>query len=109
LTRMAEGLDTSAYPPMEPELAAPVVGWLAHETCSITGEMLSSMAGRAARAYVAESKGVYRASWTIEQVAEQIDVIRSTDAPVVFPVVPLGQVGHILYSFEMAKDGLKKQ
>ena len=102
---MAEGLDTSAYPPMDPELAAPVVGWLAHESCSITGEMLSSMAGRAARAYVAESPGVYRPAWSIEEVADQIDVIRSTDAPVVFPVVPLGQLAHIRYSFEMAKAG----
>ena len=45
VTRMAEGIDTSAYPPMGPELVAPVVGWLAHETCSITGEILRS-AGR---------------------------------------------------------------
>ena len=39
VTRMAEGIDTSAYPPMGPELVAPVVGWLAHESCSITGEI----------------------------------------------------------------------
>lgn len=114
VTRMAEGLDTSAYPPMGPELVAPVVGWLAHESCSITGEMLSSMAGRASRAYVAESPGVYRPAWSIEQVAGQIDAIRSTDAPVVFPVVPSGHVDHLRYSFEMARfevarGGSKKQ
>jgi NAD(P)-dependent dehydrogenase (short-subunit alcohol dehydrogenase family) len=103
VTRMAEGLDTSAYPPMDPELVAPVVGWLAHESCSITGEMLISMAGRAARAYVAESPGVYRPEWTIEQVAEQIGAIRSTDGPVVFPVVPAGHIDHIRYSFGMVK------
>jgi NAD(P)-dependent dehydrogenase (short-subunit alcohol dehydrogenase family) len=103
VTRMAEGLDTSAYPPMDPELVAPVVGWLAHESCSITGEMLISMAGRAARAYVAESPGVYRPEWTIEQVAEQIDAIRSTDGPVVFPVVPAGHIDHIRYSFGMVR------
>lgn len=103
VTRMAEGLDTSAYPPMEPEMVAPVVGWLAHESCSITGEILSSMAGRAARAYVAESPGVYRPTWTIEQVAENIDAIRSTDAPLVFPAVPSGHLDHIRYSFGMAK------
>ncbi|HEY5755214.1 MAG TPA: SDR family NAD(P)-dependent oxidoreductase [Steroidobacter sp.] len=103
VTRMAEGLDTSAYPPMEPEMVAPVVGWLAHESCSITGEILSSMAGRAARAYVAESPGVYRPTWTIEQVAESIDAIRSTDAPLVFPPVPAGHLDHIRYSFGMAK------
>jgi NAD(P)-dependent dehydrogenase (short-subunit alcohol dehydrogenase family) len=103
VTRMAEGLDTSAYPPMNPELVAPVVGWLAHESCSITGEMLVSMAGRAARAYVAESPGVYRPEWTIEQVAEQIDAIRSTEAPVIFPVIPSGHIDHIRYSFGMVK------
>ena len=109
VTRMAEGLDTSAFPPMEPEMVAPVVGWLAHESCSITGEMLSSMAGRVSRAYVAESPGVYRPAWDIEQVAEQIDAIRSTNAPVVFPVVPSGQIDHLRYSFEMASRGSKKK
>jgi NAD(P)-dependent dehydrogenase (short-subunit alcohol dehydrogenase family) len=109
LTRMAGHLDTSAYPPMDPELAAPVVGWLAHESCSISGEMLSSMAGRNARAYIAESQGVYRPSWTIEQVAEHMDAIRSTDSPVIFPVVPLGQGAHIGYSFEMAKRGSSRK
>jgi NAD(P)-dependent dehydrogenase (short-subunit alcohol dehydrogenase family) len=99
VTRMAEGLDTSAYPPMDPELVAPVVGWLSHESCSITGEMLISMAGRAARAYVAESPGVYLPAWTIEAVAEQLDAIRSTADPVVFPVVPAGHIEHIRYSF----------
>jgi NAD(P)-dependent dehydrogenase (short-subunit alcohol dehydrogenase family) len=109
VTRMAEGLDMSAYPPMDPDLVAPVVGWLAHESCSITGEMLISMAGRAARAYVAESPGVYRPAWSIEQVAENIDAIRSTEAPVIFPVVPSGHVDHLRYSFEMAKRGAPKK
>jgi NAD(P)-dependent dehydrogenase (short-subunit alcohol dehydrogenase family) len=103
VTRMAEGLDTSAYPPMDPELVAPAVGWLSHESCSITGEMLISMAGRTARAYVAESPGVYRPEWTIERVAEHIGAIRSTDGPLVFPVVPAGQLDHIRYSFGMVK------
>lgn len=105
VTRMAEGIDTSTYPPMEPELVAPVVGWLAHETCSITGEMLISIAGRVARAFIAESPGVYRPSWTMEQVAEQLSTIRDTNAPKVFPVVPSGHVDHIRYSFEMARKG----
>ncbi len=105
VTRMAEGLDTSAYPPMDPEMVAPVVGWLAHESCSITGEMLSSMAGRAARAFVAESPGVYLPAWSIEQVDAQIDAIRSTDTALIFPVVPSGHVDHLRYSFEMARKG----
>jgi NAD(P)-dependent dehydrogenase (short-subunit alcohol dehydrogenase family) len=101
VTRMAEGIDISAYPPMTPELVAPVVGWLAHESCSITAEMLISIAGRVARAFIAESPGVYRSSWSIEDVAREMQAIRKTDAPVVFPVVPSAHVDHIRYSFGM--------
>jgi NAD(P)-dependent dehydrogenase (short-subunit alcohol dehydrogenase family) len=108
VTRMAEGLDTSAYPPMDPELVSPVVGWLSHESCTITGEMLISMAGRAARAYVVESPGVYRPTWSVEQVAENIDAIRSTESPVIFPVLPSGHIDHLRYSFQMATRGASK-
>jgi hypothetical protein len=101
---MAEGLDTSAYPPMDPELVAPAVGWLCHESCSISGEMMVSIAGRIAIAYAAETQGVYRPAWTIEDVAGEIEAIRNPDQPVVFQVVPSGQADHIGYSFRMASE-----
>ena len=103
VTRMAEGLDISAYPPMDPELVAPVVGWLAHESCSITGEMLISIAGRVAKAFIAETEGVYRPSWSIEEVAEQIEAIRDTERQWILPSVPSGYVDHLRRSFEMAR------
>jgi len=102
VTRMAEGIDTSAYPPMGPELVAPVVGWLAHESCSVTGEVLIALAGRVARAVVTETPGVYRPTWSIEEVAEHIEAIRNTSDPVVFPIVPDGHGDHIRYSFSIA-------
>jgi NAD(P)-dependent dehydrogenase (short-subunit alcohol dehydrogenase family) len=102
VTRMAEGIDTSAYPPMGPELVAPAVGWLAHESCSVTGEIFIALAGRMARAVIAETPGVYQPSWTVEDVAGQIDAIRDFSEPVVFPVVPDGHNEHIRYSFAMA-------
>ena len=105
VTRMAEGIDTSAYPPMGPELVAPVVGWLAHETCSITGEILVALAGRVARAVVAETPGVYRPSWSMADVGENMAAIRDASDPVVFPVVPDGHGDHIRYSFGMATQG----
>jgi NAD(P)-dependent dehydrogenase (short-subunit alcohol dehydrogenase family) len=107
-SRMADGIDTSAYPPWGPELVAPVVGWLAHETCCVTGEMLIAIAGRVARAVIAETHGVYRPSWSIEEMGEQLDAIRDATAPVIFPVVPDGHVDHIRYSFEMAKHGSRE-
>ncbi|QRY45981.1 SDR family NAD(P)-dependent oxidoreductase [Mycolicibacterium boenickei] len=104
VTRMAEGLDTSAYPPMGADLVAPAVGWLAHESCSVTGEFLVAIAGRIARAVVAESPGVYQPAWTVEEVGEQMDRIRDVSEPVIFPVVPDGHADHIRYSFGRAAE-----
>lgn len=104
VTRMAEGLDISQYPPMGPDLVAPVVGWLAHESCSISGEMLVSMAGRVARALIAETVGVYRPSWSIDDVANQIDAIRDTDNLWMLPPLS-GYFDHLQRSFDMARKG----
>jgi NAD(P)-dependent dehydrogenase (short-subunit alcohol dehydrogenase family) len=109
VTRMAEGIDISAYPRMGPELVAPVVGWLAHESCTITGEMLVAIAGRVARVVVVETPGVYRPSWSIEQVGARLEAIRDSSAPVIFPVVPDGHVDHIQYSFAMATRGSREE
>lgn len=103
VTRMAEGLDTSAYPPMGADLVAPVVGWLAHESCSITGEILTAIAGRVARVAVVESAGVYQPEWTVDQVGARIEEIRDISNPLVFPVVPDGHSAHIGHSFGMAR------
>lgn len=105
VTRMAEGIDTSAYPPMSPELVAPVVGWLAHESCSVTGEIFVALAGRVARVVVTETAGVYRPAWSIEEVAAQSTAIRDAGDPVSFAVVPDGHGDHIRYSFAMAAHG----
>jgi NAD(P)-dependent dehydrogenase (short-subunit alcohol dehydrogenase family) len=102
VTRMAAGIDTSAYPPMGAELVAPVVGWLAHESCSVSGELFIALAGRVARAVIAESPGVSRPSWTVEDVGEHLDAIRNIEAPLIFPVLPDGHDQHIRYSFGLA-------
>jgi len=100
VTRMADGLDTSKYPPMDPELVSPAVGWLAHESCSVSGEMLVAAAGRVARAFVAETPGVYQPSWTIDQVGEQINAIHDKSEVLDFGLH--GHVEHLRYSFGMA-------
>ena len=38
----------------------------------------------------AETPGVYRRHWTVEEVGRQIKAIRHTSAPVIFPPVPSG-------------------
>lgn len=104
LTRMAAGIDTSAYPDMRPELVAPAVGYLAHETCTLSGELLVSIAGRMARAYIAETPGVFQPSWTVGEVAARIDEIRNTDNSWILPPAS-AHVDHIGRSFAMARAG----
>jgi NAD(P)-dependent dehydrogenase (short-subunit alcohol dehydrogenase family) len=105
VTRMSDGIDTSKFPPMEPEMVAPAVAYLCHEDCAVSGEMLVAMGGRIARAFIAESPGVYHPSWTIEQVAGEIGAIRAADPPLVFPPVPQGELDHLLHGFAMIRSG----
>ena len=101
VTRMSDGIDTSKFPPMEPEMVAPAVAWLCHEDCAISGEMLVAMGGRVARAFIAESEGIYRPEWSIEDVAADIAAIRAADTPLVFAPSPQGELDHLLFGFGM--------
>ena len=103
VTRMAEGLDISQYPPMEPELVAPTVAWLCHEDCDLTGEMIAAIGGRVARCFVAETKGVYQPSWTIAEVGRAMPAIH--DKSEILDLGLHGHVDHIGYSFKMARAG----
>lgn len=101
VTRMAEGIDTSQFPPMGPDKVAPVVGYLSHEDCAVTAEMLVAVAGRVARAYVTETEGQWRADWSIDDVAANIGAIR--DASRTWALHPAeGAFGeHLARSFAM--------
>ena len=103
VTRMADGLDISQYPPMDPELVSPAVAWLSHEACDVTGEMIAAIGGRVARVFIAETPGVYRPSWTIEDVDHAMPAIH--DKADVLDFGLHGHVGHIGYSFAMARKG----
>ena len=103
VTRMADGLDTSMYPPMGPELVAPLVGWLAHEDCSASGDVFAAAAGRMTEMYIAETRGTYRPSWTVDEVAADMAVIRDKADPLAFGLH--GHVEHLTYSFGVASKG----
>ena len=103
VTRMAEGLDISQYPPMEPELVAPTVAWLCHEACNVSGEMIAAIGGRVARCFIAETPGVYQPSWTVRQVDAAMPAIH--DKAEVLDFGLHGHVDHIMYSFAMARGG----
>lgn len=104
VTRLSEGRDTSAFPTMIPEQVAPTVGWLCHENCKATGEMFVSLAGRVARAYIAETKGVFQPAWTIEELEEQLGGIGDIKYQEVFQPFPKGFNEHLEYSFRMVRE-----
>ena len=106
VTRLSEGIDTSSFPTtMTPEEVAPVVAWLVHEDCKSTGEVFVALAGRVAKAFVSETQGVFRANWTIEEVAGQMAAISNTQDSLAFKPFPRGFYDHLGYSFAMAKKG----
>jgi NAD(P)-dependent dehydrogenase (short-subunit alcohol dehydrogenase family) len=60
---------------MPPTLVAPVAAYLAHESCSITGEVLNAAGGGVNRLVVANTTGIADPGLTPETVAERLDEI----------------------------------
>ncbi|MDH6280944.1 SDR family NAD(P)-dependent oxidoreductase [Prescottella agglutinans] len=96
-TRMLEEA-TGALPPgtveymkqtMPPELVAPVAAYLAHESCSITGEVLNVAGGMVSRLAVGSTAGIADSDLTPETVAERLGEILAVDnltpAPLMLP------------------------
>ena len=68
-----DSLQQAAPLQMEPELVAPMVGYLAHESCDVSGEIYLAGGGRFARIFVAATQGYVHPEperSTIEDVAE---------------------------------------
>lgn len=79
-TRMAENLAASDYrtwflATLRPELVTPVVVALAHESCTVTGELLVVAGGRIARTVVAESRGIVDRALTAEGALAHLDQV----------------------------------
>ncbi len=62
---------------MTPDQVAPMVAFLAHESCPVNGEMYAAGAGRFARVYLASTPGYVHPGTeaSIEDVAEHWDAI----------------------------------
>jgi NAD(P)-dependent dehydrogenase (short-subunit alcohol dehydrogenase family) len=68
-TRMASG---PGAPQLAPELVAPLVAFLAHESCPVSGEIYAAGAGRVARVFIAVTPGYLHAGGelSVDDVAE---------------------------------------
>jgi NAD(P)-dependent dehydrogenase (short-subunit alcohol dehydrogenase family) len=74
-TRMTEGLTGDLEDRLDPSRVSPVVAYLAHESCPLTGEVLSVGAGRVARVFVGVTKGFLTDDLDAEAVADHLEQI----------------------------------
>ena len=81
LTRMTEGLIGGGEfgAKVDPALISPIVAWLAHEDCPVSGELYSAGGGRVARIALAEAPGFYKADLSLEDVRDQFEQIRDLE------------------------------
>jgi NAD(P)-dependent dehydrogenase (short-subunit alcohol dehydrogenase family) len=79
LSRMTEGLISAEMAQgFLPEAIAPVVAYLAHEDCVLSGEVLSAYGGHVGRVFVGETKGITMAGLSVEDVAANIEHVIDT-------------------------------
>ncbi|MET0897840.1 MAG: SDR family NAD(P)-dependent oxidoreductase [Mycobacterium sp.] len=61
---------------LDPALVAPVVAYLSHADCAVTGEIYTVGAGHVARFFVGRTRGYHKPDLSIEDVADHLDEIR---------------------------------
>jgi len=63
---------------LDPGLVAPVVGYLCHPDCAVTGEMFTVGAGQVARFFIGRTRGFYSPTLSMEEVVAHLDQILDT-------------------------------
>jgi NAD(P)-dependent dehydrogenase (short-subunit alcohol dehydrogenase family) len=82
-TRMTEDILGPMGEQLDPALISPVVAWLAHEDCDVTGEVYSCGGGMVARFFIGLTTGIYDPELTLETVRDQWSEIRDEDGYIV--------------------------
>ena len=82
-TRMTEELLGGFGDKLAAEEVTPIVCWLAHEDCPVTGEIYSVAGGAVARFFIGLTPGYYKNGLTVEDVRDNWDQIRDEDGYIV--------------------------
>ena len=82
-TRMTEEILGPLADRVTPALVAPIVAWLVHEDCPVTGEIYSAAGGRIARMFIGLTPGYYNPALTLEDVRDHFEQIRNEDGYIV--------------------------
>ncbi|MGW3422001.1 SDR family NAD(P)-dependent oxidoreductase [Streptomyces phaeochromogenes] len=64
---------------LDPALVAPVVAYLAHEDCPVSGEMYTVGAGHVARFFVGRTDGYFNPALSMEDVRDHFEEIRDEE------------------------------
>jgi hypothetical protein len=75
LTRMTESLLGGMADKLDPGLVSPLVGFLAHESCPVSGQLFSVGGGRVAQVFIGETKGYFNPHLSPEDVQANWDTI----------------------------------
>ncbi|ABW13857.1 short-chain dehydrogenase/reductase SDR [Parafrankia sp. EAN1pec] len=83
LTRMTEEImgqlfvDPDGAARLDAAKVSPVVAWLCHEQCALTGQVFGVAGGLVTKIIIAETRGFFDPDLTIETVAERVDAIQN--------------------------------
>jgi hypothetical protein len=75
LTRMTENIMGGLGDKLDPGLISPIVTFLAHEDCPVTGNVYSVGGGRVAHVFLGETKGYFKADLSPEDLRDNWDAV----------------------------------
>ncbi|MFM2077132.1 MAG: hypothetical protein RJA49_1022 [Actinomycetota bacterium] len=79
LTRMTESIMGGLGDKLDPGLVSPLVAYLAHEDCPVTGQTFSVGGGRVAHVFIGETQGYHNANLSMEDVRDNWATITDRD------------------------------
>jgi len=98
-TRMTEELLGAMADRLAPELVSPVVAYLVHEDCPVTGEIYSCAGGRIARFFIGLTEGYFNPKLTLEDVRDHFEEIRDPEGYII-PAGTSDELGGLLKHFK---------
>jgi len=79
LTRMTEDILGGLKDKLDPGLVSPLVAFLAHEECPVSGQLFSVGGGRVAQVFLGETNGYYNPALSPEDVQDNWDQINDRE------------------------------
>jgi NAD(P)-dependent dehydrogenase (short-subunit alcohol dehydrogenase family) len=88
---------------LDPALVAPVVAFLTHQDCPVSGEIYTVGAGHVARFFIGRTPGFYSPALSIEDVRDHLGEIRD-EAGYTVPGGPADEMGELFATIMAQRD-----